>query len=221
MEQWQGEHFIIIDRGVALVSRATARTSPSALTLTDRAKEVESLLARFEAQWAKATPITLLYRDRDASAEGEQKRRLLVVSHEVWDDLIQELARHPQLMRAMTPRKFEELVAELLSRKGLKVSLTPHTRDGGRDILASLDSAMGDHLYLVECKRYAPDRLVGVELVRHLYGVVEIERATAGVLVTTSSFTSGARDLERTINHRLSLRDYDDLVIWLKSVVAV
>jgi hypothetical protein len=220
VDQWQGEHFIIVDRSIAFVSRPAPRTSAWALTLTDRRKEVQSLIDRFESTWKRALELDLLYRD-DAFVEEPRKSQILIVSQGQWDRLIQVLAQKPELMRAMAPRDFEELVAELLSREGLQVVLTPRSRDGGRDILACLETPIGEHLYLVECKRYAANRPVGVELVRQLYGIVEIERATAGLLVTTSTFTSGAYDLQRTIGHRLGLRDYDDLVNWLKNVKAV
>ena len=43
---------------------------------------------------------------------------------------------HPELMRNLSPRKFEELVAELFSDMGYEVVLTPATRDGGFDFKA-------------------------------------------------------------------------------------
>jgi restriction system protein len=61
---------------------------------------------------------------------------------------------------------------------------------------------------------------VGVDLVRGLYGVVEAERATAALLVTTSHFTSGAEAFAERIPHRLALKDYDELVAWLRRLSA-
>ena len=42
------------------------------------------------------------------------------------------------------------------SKKGFE------TRDGGRDILAVNKTSLGEHLFLVECKRHAPERPIGV-----------------------------------------------------------
>jgi len=179
----------------------------------DDATVVRSILDLYETLWKSSIGVDLLYEDN-----ATDKTKLQVVSNEYWRQIIQQLERRPELMRSMPPRKFEELVAELLVREGLRVTLTPQVRDGGRDILAALNSPTGEHLYLVECKRYSQDRPVGVELVRQLYGVVEIERATAGLLVTTSSFTAGAVKLQNNIAHRISLRDYDGLVTWIKKL---
>ena len=121
----------------------------------------------------------------------------------------------------MNPRRFEELVAELLSRHGIGVDLTEPTKDGGRDILAWADTAAGRHLYLVECKRCGQDNPVGVALVRALYCVVSSENATGGLLVTTSWFTRGAREFQASVQNRLWLRDYDGVVGWLKEARAI
>ncbi len=78
-------------------------------------------------------------------------------------------------------------------RLGYEVSVTPQSRDGGKDLYAAMKSSLGSFLYVVECKLFAPNRPVGVQIVRNLYGMVEAERATAGIVVSTSSFseTSG------------------------------
>ncbi len=71
-------------------------------------------------------------------------------------------------------------------------------------------------LYLIECKRYAPSRPVGVEIVRGLYGVATVEKASCGVIATTSHFTKDAKEFANQIKYQMSLRDYTDLAAWLK-----
>lgn len=142
--------------------------------------------------------------------------RIATVSVDTWDALLRDLGRQPELVHSIDPRKFEELVAELLNRSGLIARITPATRDGGRDILAFHETAVGSHLYLVECKRYRPDRPVAVSLVRQLYGVVTQERATAGLLVTTSHFTTDALRFRETIRNQLTLKDYHQLAAWIR-----
>lgn len=134
---------------------------------------------------------------------------------EVNDELIARLAERPDLMRELTPRRFEELVAELFGRRGFDVTLTPATRDGGIDIYALSKGDLGQSLYVVECKRYAPSRKVGVDVVRGLYAVTEVQRATKGVLVTTSGFTSDAVAFATPLEYRLALQDFEALKSWL------
>ena len=115
----------------------------------------------------------------------------------------------------MTSRKFEELVAELLSRKGFKVELTPPSKDGGFDMYAAKSDTLGRFLFLVECKRYSQTNKVGVNIVRALHGVVQDKKANAGVVVTTSFFTAGAKEFQDRHKFQLHLHDYLELRRWL------
>jgi Restriction endonuclease len=131
--------------------------------------------------------------------------------------LVDSLSSRPERVHALTARQFEEVVAELLHKRGYCVTLTPASRDGGVDIFAAKREALGSFLYVVECKRYSADNHVGVGLIRELLGVVTQHRATAGVLATTSFFTAGAKDLQRSMRWQLSLRDYDHVAAWLQN----
>ena len=105
---------------------------------------------------------------------------------EINDELFRYFATHPERMRDMPPRKFEEFVAELFKAKGYDVELTPKTKDGGFDIRAFSRSDTGSLLTLIECKRYAEQQKVQVGIVRELYGVVDDQRATCGIIAKHS-----------------------------------
>jgi restriction system protein len=100
---------------------------------------------------------------------------------------------------------------------GYDVELTPFSGDGGFDMYAAQNSALGRFLYLVECKRYLPPEKVGVQIVRQLYGVVELKQANAGIVATTSFFTRGAKELQQELGYRVHLADYLQLERWLKA----
>lgn len=124
------------------------------------------------------------------------------------DQLLERIKKDPKLMYGLSPRKFEELVAELLYKQGFEVELTPATRDGGFDIYAAKIESIGKFLYLVECKRYTPPKKVGVQVIRSLHGVVQKEQANAGIVVTSSYFTSDAKELQSELEHQIKLSDY-------------
>lgn len=130
--------------------------------------------------------------------------------------VLEALARDPEGMFQLTPRQFEEVVAEIFIREGFGVELTPPSKDGGRDILAVKFDALGRHLFIAECKRYAPTHPVQIQYVRALYGVLERERATRAILATTSRFTRGAHAFADDLRWRMSLKDYDSLRKWLQ-----
>lgn len=116
---------------------------------------------------------------------------------EVNDELLKLLINNPDYLYQLSSRRFEELIAEILIRKGYNVELTSVTRDGGKDIYAARQDDLGSFLYLVECKKYAPNHHVGIDVIQRLYGVVSDEKATAGIIVTTSYFTKSAKDFQK------------------------
>ena len=131
------------------------------------------------------------------------------------EKLFEAAETNPNALYTMSPREFELLVAELLHRQGYSIEVTPPSKDGGIDIYAAQSSEISNFLFLVECKRYARHNPVQVDVVRSLYGNVAKKQATAGLVVTSSTFTRGARAFQREVAHQLSLRDYVDLHKWL------
>jgi restriction system protein len=135
--------------------------------------------------------------------------------------MVEALKKHPKDIFRLSPRKYEELIAELLDDMGYEVSLTKATRDGGKDILASMKTECGDFLCLVEAKRYRQERKIGVSLVRTLYGTLCDYQATSGMLVTTSTYSPDAQAFQKNHQYQLSLRDYTDVAGWIQQYGAV
>lgn len=162
---------------------------------------------------------TILQEDLIDPKTKEPKHDIVIVSQFINHRLMSELEKNPAKMLSLTPRQFEEFVAELFVREGYNVELTPERKDGGCDILAVSRGELGSHLYLAECKKYDPRRPVGVEYIRSLYGVLEEKRATRGILATTSYFTKGAKDFAGKLKWRIGLKDYEELKIWLQKLV--
>jgi HJR/Mrr/RecB family endonuclease len=130
--------------------------------------------------------------------------------------MVERLKRTPNDIFRLSSREYEHMVAELLQDMGYEVELTPATRDGGKDILASLRTPAGDLLVLVDAKKYRQDRKVGVELIRTLYGTLHDYQANSAMLVTTSSFSDDARVFQQRHKYQLSLRDYADVAEWIQ-----
>jgi restriction system protein len=171
---------------------------------------------------------SLLERLRDFQYEGVLGRDGHALRHDeilvspiltdieiVNDDILSRLHRHPAGWYDLAPRKFEEITARILEEMGYVVNLTPVSRDGGFDMCAAKKDGFGEFLFLVECKRYAPDNKVGVHLVRALNGTLSQHRVNGAALVTTSYFTKGAREYAHDFERTLKLHDFLVLQQWL------
>lgn len=84
---------------------------------------------------------------------------------------IERVLRDKEAIYDITPREFEELVAEVFSQQGYNVEITPATRDGGCDIIATKEISGIPYMILIECKKYSARHKVDVQLVRSLLGV--------------------------------------------------
>jgi len=129
--------------------------------------------------------------------------------------LIEELRKRPESIFDLPPRKFEEVMAEILDDLGMEVELTQATHDGGRDILAHYDTPVGKILCLVDAKKNRKDRTVGVGLIRQLYGTLNHYKANSAMMVTTSTYSPFARSFQEEHKYELNLREYSDVVKWI------
>jgi hypothetical protein len=124
--------------------------------------------------------------------------------------------KDPKQLRELDPPLFEAVIAELLAGFGWEVSVTPATRDGGYDILGVATDASGlKTSWVVECKRYAADNKVGVQIARQIAGVKGHIGVPNAVIVTTSSFTADVHEFS-SARHDLSLVDFGAITKWLQ-----
>jgi restriction system protein len=181
-----------------------------------RSGKVTDLASRTELLRPWRTPGLVGINGRPLRAGDPAERRIITDVSVISDAFLRQVADDPTAVFRMSSRRFEELVAELLERNGYTVTLTPPTRDGGKDMYAAKKDDLGSFLYVVECKRHAPDRPVGIGIVRALHGVAQHERVNAAMLMTTSYFSGPAREFAEEIRYQISLKDYFDLRWWLE-----
>jgi restriction system protein len=122
------------------------------------------------------------------------------------DDLLQRI-------RTGTPAFFESLVVRLLITMGyggsvaeLDKALVGGTGDGGVDGVIDQDPLGLDRIY-VQAKRYADGNTVGAGAIRDFFGSLDRFKANKGLFVTTSTFTTAARDTAEMLSKRIVLID--------------
>lgn len=167
---------------------------------------------------------TLLYAQEKYIAHGAQRAALKQDSTELkqknslalMEDFDQDIdpfeAIHTQVQRLNddlsaelferilneSPVFFEHLCAKLLVAMGYKGThgsaiVTKASGDGGIDCMVSQD-ALGTSTVYVQAKRYAPGNTVSRNDIDTFYGALRRIRASCGVFITTSSFSSTAEE---------------------------
>jgi restriction system protein len=106
-------------------------------------------------------------------------------------DVLSTLDQRPNLME-LTPGEFEALITNLFEKMGLETRLTQASRDGGVDCVAYDPRPIFGGKVVIQAKRYK--NTVGVSAVRDLFGTMQNEGASKGILVTTSGYGKASFD---------------------------
>ena len=115
--------------------------------------------------------------------------RLIEAVTTAWFDIVQALAKDPNVAFQIPPDKWEEMVAGQWERAGFKVTLTPRSGDLGRDVIGEgVKDMLGSIRLIDQVKAFTPPHLVTANDVRALMGVLQAEGASKGFLTTTSDF---------------------------------
>lgn len=149
-------------------------------------------------------------------AEETPRETLERVYSQMNRDLADELLER---VKGVSPAYFEKIVVDVMLSMGYGGSRQDagHTvgqsGDGGIDGIIDEDRLGLDKIYL-QAKRW--ESSVGRPIVQAFSGALDGQRATKGVLITTSTFSSEARDYVRQIAKKIVLidgRQLSDLMI--------
>ncbi len=191
----------------SLVSLVLSREEWTRLVLTkvDPVACVRNLTSRVSArpdELVAIQPLAQVYEDDARYIENQE--------------LISALDARPNLME-LTPNEFEYLVQNLFERMGLDTRQTRASRDGGVDAIAYDPRPIIGGKIVIQAKRYK--NVVGVSAVRDLYGTLQNEGGSKGILVTTSSY--GKASFEFAKNKPLELIDGPGLLFLLKEHASI
>ena len=126
-------------------------------------------------------------------------------------DVLSNLEQRTNLMD-LSPSEFESLITNLFQKMGLETRQTQASRDGGVDCVAYDPRPIFGGKVVIQAKRYK--HTVGVSAVRDLYGTMQNEGASKGILVTTSGY--GKASSEFANGKPLELLSGSELLYLLK-----
>ena len=131
-------------------------------------------------------------------------------------DALTLLDERPNLMN-LNPTEFEVLIQNLFTKMGLEAKQTRPSRDGGVDCVAYDPRPIFGGKVVIQAKRYK--NTVGVSAVRDLFGTLQNEGASKGILVTTSGYGQASFDFAN--NKPIELIDGANLLYLLKQYAEI
>lgn len=129
------------------------------------------------------------------------------------EKFIRNFTNKEKVLLSLHPRKFEKLIYELYCAMDYNSELTPYTKDGGKDIIATKDSGHGNEVLYIECKRYKTTALKP-EIVNAFFGVVmKNQSVSRGIIFTTVKVSSQLKDLLP----RITVLEINEVILLLNS----
>jgi restriction system protein len=122
-------------------------------------------------------------------------------------DVLSDLDQRPNLLK-LTPTEFESLIQNLFTKMGLDTKQTRPSRDGGVDCVAYDHRPIFGGKVVIQAKRYR--NTVDVSAIRDLFGTLQNEGASKGIIVTTSGY--GPASYEFASGKPLELLDGSNLL---------
>ncbi len=180
-------------------------------------KQLNSLKLYNLIDITEPTPEEIEQIQPEATNLSEPQKNALIIVNSLPLKLIAKIFRAPQEVRNLSPRQFEDFVAETLNQLGFKdVVLTPRSHDGGKDVIASHEINGIPLSFYFECKKYSEGNKIQLETLRALLGTLahDARDVNKGVLVTTSTFTKGSNEFILS-EARLDGKDYDGILGWI------
>ncbi|NRR01974.1 restriction endonuclease [Brevibacillus sp. RS1.1] len=117
-----------------------------------------------------------------------------------------------QKLLKLKPVEFERLIERLYSSMGYKTHLTPATRDGGKDIIASIVRPDGEERVYIECKLYNTSELNTTHVKSFAYTVTN-DKINRGVIFCTG-YANGSLS---NIDERITIMNFENIIVLLNS----
>ncbi len=187
----------VLEQGPSELDLTYLKTLPAYADWTAKTKSRDSHKKTDQA----ATPTT------EEAADLPPEERVETAIKEIDTELSEEI-----LTRVLecSPAFFERLIVGLLIAMGYGRGRDGaghrigRSGDGGIDGIINEDALGLDAVY-IQAKRYQPESKIGRPAIQQFVGSLTGEGATKGVFVTTSDFSTEARDYVRRVQQRIVL----------------
>ncbi|WP_165491203.1 restriction endonuclease [Lichenihabitans psoromatis] len=205
VEATRRAHFQLTKRGSDVLATKPERIDNRFLSRFEEFRQFSNRSAQSTYDEVIPDPSDAAYRTPDETMRAAHRQ----IEAALAEDLLDRV-------RAAPPEFFERLIVNLLLAMGYGGSAADAGRalgrsgDDGVDGVIDQDALGLDRIY-IQAKRYAAGNSVGPGAIRDFFGSLDRHKAAKGLFVTTSSFTSSARETADYLSKRIVLIDGEQL----------
>lgn len=128
---------------------------------------------------------TYIHQRLDEYDKSINRSEVQILSKNTNEALARLIIEKPSRLDDIEWRELEKLLEEVLSGIGYAVTLTPASKDGGKDLILECRTPSGRRTYFVEVKHWRSEQKVGAKFIKDFYKVVVREKAYGGLFLST------------------------------------
>lgn len=119
-----------------------------------------------------------------------EKNQVIYYIKQLSKKLIELVASNPDNLKQLEWRDLERTISELFEGIGFKTTLTPSSKDGGKDII--LECTINDiqKSFIIEIKHWRSGQKVGKSAVKEFTNIIINEKREKGLYLSTYGFSS-------------------------------
>lgn len=102
------------------------------------------------------------------------------------------VADNPETLDHLEWRDLERMMARVMEGLGFDCTLTPPSKDGGKDLILVCHATSGKESFIVELKHWRSGKRVGRQSVLDFLHVVVAENRTGGLFLSTSGYAANS-----------------------------
>ncbi|MDH5573562.1 MAG: restriction endonuclease [Gammaproteobacteria bacterium] len=106
--------------------------------------------------------------------------------------LAEMIAKNPEALKEIEWRDLERIIAEVFTGLGFESTLTPGSKDGGKDIILECEISNQKRSYIVEIKHWRSGVRVGHGAVGDFLHVIAKEKRNGGLFLSTYGYCDNA-----------------------------
>lgn len=197
LETTRRAHFVLSPKGKAAIADSTTRIDNNYLKQFDE----------FNAFQNRSNETHNDSEENEVNQDITPDEALRSAYKKINDALAQDILDRT---RKVTPSFFEDLLIDLLVAMGYggtgdgAAHALGKTGDNGVDGVIDQDPLGVDQIY-IQAKRYAEGNNVSAGDIRDFFGALNLKKAQKGIFITTSDFTSSAKETAKNLGTRIVL----------------
>lgn len=140
--------------------------------------------------------------------------RIQLLIRSISHEFAQLVAANPESLDHLEWRDLERMMARVMEGLGFKTTLTPPSKDGGKDLVLVCDATNGQESFIIELKHWRSGKRVGKASVSDFMQVIVAEKRSGGLFLSTSGYAADTfQGLTELTRQRLRLDDRAKVVL--------